>query len=100
MRRSTLTICFPQPACQALRRSVPPADARRRPWIAAASLRRRPTRSDESYWRRRRKTDDEPRPAGFAVRDGRQNIRVFDELERRRLALLLLDLAAARPVGA
>ena len=46
------------------------------------------------------KADDEARPAGFAMRDGRQDIGILDQLERRRAALLLLDFAFARPVRA
>src|SRR5580704_373413 len=48
----------------------------------------------------RGKTDDEARPAGFAMRDCRQDVRVFGERQRRRATGLLLDLAVAWPLGA
>ena len=34
------------------------------------------------------------------MRDGREDIGILDQLERRRVALLFLDLARARPLGA
>jgi hypothetical protein len=48
------------------------------------------------------KSDDQARPARFAVGDGRKDIGIFHQLERRR-PTVLLDLALARlpraPVG-
>ena len=48
----------------------------------------------------RGKSNDERRAAGFAVGDGRKDIRILDQRERRRAALLFLDLACARALGA
>ena len=34
------------------------------------------------------KADDEPRPPGLALRDGREDVGVLDQRERRRAAVL------------